>query len=157
MSRFYLLTDDWTWWIWVATIALLIIGLAWFPYGVIAAIALTALQLMIVLARERSLTAFPAQLRLTYALILLVSYPPGMRWRYWLPTLETLALILFGYCFLARVLSLLPWHREERLSNELLYRTFFSAPDRTRAPKTTDGHSCLGGLRTIEVRVRPAD
>jgi hypothetical protein len=36
--------------------------------------------------------------------------------------------VTFGYCTLARCLSLLPWNRSEPLSFALLRRTFLSRP-----------------------------
>ena len=40
----------------------------------------------------------------------------------------TPAQVLFGYCTLARCLSLLPWSRREPLSGDLLRRAFLSPP-----------------------------
>ena len=37
-------------------------------------------------------------------------------------------MVLFGYCLLARVLSLFPWNRTEPFSMQLVLSTFFSAP-----------------------------
>jgi hypothetical protein len=66
------------------------------------------------------------QIRIAYSLLLIACYLPVMRWLYWLPIIGTFALILFGYCFAARVLSLMPWNRREKLSLDLLGRTFLT-------------------------------
>ena len=117
---------------------------------------MTAGQCIVMAARERSLGAFPVQLRIAYLLLLLVCYIPSMRWLYWLPVVGTLALVVFGYCLLARVLSLLPWNSREPYSLDLLRRTFLSTPDlsRSQRPSTTSG--CAGGLCAIEAQIAPA-
>lgn len=38
--------------------------------------------------------------------------------------------LLFGYCTMARLVSLFPWNRSEPFSLNLVRRTFFSAPVR---------------------------
>jgi len=41
----------------------------------------------------------------------------------------TFALVLFGYCLMARILSLLPGNRTEPVSLDLILRTFLTPPD----------------------------
>jgi len=38
--------------------------------------------------------------------------------------------LIFGYCTMARLVSLFPWNRTEAFSGRLLVRTFFSPPVR---------------------------
>jgi hypothetical protein len=122
--HFFILADDWTWWAWTLTATLLAIGLAGYPSAFITAMAITALQAI-------------AQ----------------MRWLYWLPTLGTFALVIFGYCLLARALYLLPWNRQESLSADLLRRTFMTRPDLSRVSVNPQTAGCAGGLCTIEAQV----
>ncbi|MBC8096079.1 MAG: hypothetical protein H7Y43_09720 [Akkermansiaceae bacterium] len=147
--------DDWTWWAWAITTALLIAGLSGFSLAFIAAMVVTAGQGFILLVRDRKPAAFSVQLRAAYLLLLLICYPPPMRWLYWLPTVGTFALIVFGYCLLARVLSLLPWNSREPYTIDRFRRTFFSAPDLDRVTTRTGATSCAGGLCTIEAQVAP--
>ena len=49
---------------------------------------------------------------------------------YWVPVIGTWAQIFFGYCTMARLVSLLPWNRKEPFSFELVKRTFLSVPVR---------------------------
>jgi hypothetical protein len=49
---------------------------------------------------------------------------------HWIQFVGTWALVLSGYCLMARVLSLLPWNRTEPLSAALVRRTLFSPPTR---------------------------
>jgi hypothetical protein len=152
---FYIKLDDWTWWAWAITTALLIVGLSGYSLAFIGAMAVTAGQRFILLVRDRSPAAFSVQLRVAYLLLLLIGYPPPMRWLYWLPTVGTFALIVFGYCLLARILSLLPWNSQEPYTLDRLRRTFFSAPDLDRVTTNPAAAGCAGGLCTIEAQVAP--
>ena len=153
---FYIKLDDWTWWAWTITAVLLVIGLVGYHSAFIAAMVLTAVQGVVMLLRDRSLTAFPVQLRAAYLLLLLVCYLPGMHWLYWLPAVGTFALVLFGYCLMARFLSLLPWNSREPYTMARLRRTFFSPPDLERVKSNPAAASCAGGMCTIEAQVAPA-
>ncbi len=126
--KFMMMPKEITWRVWVVTAMLLAVGVFGFSPGFIAAIVLSIAQTVIFAVRRRSLRDFPVQIRIVYSLLLIVCYLPSMRWLYWLPTIGTFALILFGYCLAARVLSLAPWNRKERLSLNLLGRTFLSPP-----------------------------
>jgi hypothetical protein len=119
-----------SWWYWLATACLLTAGLAGYPAGFFGAIALTVFQLAHFAIREGSVVAFPVQVRFFYLLLLLVALPEPLRAIYWLPTVGTWAQVLFGYCAMARCVSLLPWNRSEAFSLALLARTFLSRPVR---------------------------
>lgn len=93
----FLLVGDWTLWAWAITAVLLAVGLLGYEEGFVGAFLLSAAQFVVMLARDRSLAAFPVQLRLAYTLLLILCFPQPMRWLYWLPTVGTFALVLFGY------------------------------------------------------------
>jgi hypothetical protein len=151
--RLFILPSDWTWWAWALTAFLLAIGLLWQPGAFFAAIVVTTVQAIVMLLRERRLSAFAVQLRIAYLMVLAICFIPPMRWLYWLPTVGTFALVIFGYCLLARVLFLLPWNRQEPLSARLVCRAFLSRPNLPRL----DGHpratGCAGGLCTIAAQI----
>lgn len=154
---FYLNFTDWTWWAWMITAALLLAGISGHRPAFLGAMALTAGQGFILLARERHPMAFSVQLRAAYLFLLLISYPPPMRWLYWLPMVGTFALVVFGYCLLSRVLSLLPWNNREPYTLDRLRRTFFSAPNLHRVVLPATHAGCAaGGLCTIAAQVAPA-
>ena len=153
---FHINLNDWTWWIWTVTAALLAVGLSGTSAAFIAAILLTVGQAVLFLVLERSLAAFSVQLRLAYLVLLMVCFLPAMHWLYWLPTIGTFALIVFGYCLLARCLSLLPWNSHESYSLDRMRRTFFSRPDVSRLERPSEALGCVGGLCTIEAQVAPA-
>ena len=119
-----------SWWYWLATACLLTAGVSGWTTGFRLAIGLTVIQLVHFGIRERSFTAFPIQVRLGYLLLLLVALPEPLQLIYWIPTIGTWAQVLFGYCTMARMVSLLPWNRQEAFSLNLLKRTFLSAPVR---------------------------
>jgi hypothetical protein len=151
---FYINLTDWVWWAWMLTTVLLVAGLSGYDQAfLIGATAVTAAHGVIVLVRDRSLVAYSVQLRTAYLLLLLICYLPHTRWLYWLLVAGTLALIVFGYCFLTRVLSLLPWNSRETYTLDRLRRTFFSAPDLDRAANNPAAAGRAGGLCTIEAQV----
>ena len=136
-----LMPQEPTWWAWLVTIALLAAGLAGFPAGFVGAIVLLFAQTLFLWRKSRDIRAINVQIRLSYGLLLALSYVPPLRWFYWLIAIGTGALLVFGYCFVARTLSLLPWNRVEPLSLDLLRRTYLSVPVVWRSQV----HSSCGG------------
>jgi CDP-diglyceride synthetase len=118
------------WWYWLVTAILLTMGISGNSLGFILAISLTLFQLIHYVIREKSIKAFPVQVRFWYLILLLVSLPEIMRWLYWLPCVGTWAQIIFGYCAMARLVSLWPWNREDAFSMNLVFNTFLSRPVR---------------------------
>lgn len=118
------------WWYWAVTTVLLMIGLAGRFEAFHLAIALSALQVIHYRMREGNFSAFPVQVRMAYIALLLLALWKPMHWLFWVPAIGTLMQVLFGYCTLARCLSLLPWNRREPLSWPLIWRTFSSPPVR---------------------------
>ena len=119
-----------SWWYWLATACMLSAGVAGFPTGFLLAISLTVFQLIHFIIREGSITSFPVQVRFWYLMLLLVSLPQPMQLLYWVPTVGTWVQLIFGYCTMARCVSLFPWNRHEKFSVGLLKKTFLSRPVR---------------------------
>ena len=119
-----------SWWYWLVTAILLTLGLFWSAAGFFAAIALTLWQIVHYRWREGTFKAFPVQVRIGYLLLLLLALPEPMQWLYWVPMVGTWAQLVFGYCTMARLVSLMPWNRSAPFTLELLWQTFFSAPVR---------------------------
>lgn len=117
-----------SWWYWALTSVLLYFGQAGNPEGFWLAIGLSAFQVAHFRAREGSFSAFPVQVRVAYTAMLILFLPLPVL--YWIPAIGTPAVVLFGYCTLARCLSLMPWNRREPLSVDLVRRTFLSKPVR---------------------------
>ena len=121
---------EFSWWYWFITACLLTAGVAGYKMSFFLAICLTVFQLIHFTIRERSITAFPIQVRFWYLILLLVALPEPLQIVYWVPTVGTWAQLIFGYCTMARIVSLLPWNRDERFSVGLLMKTFLSRPVR---------------------------
>ncbi len=119
-----------SWWYWFVTACLLTAGVAGYQTGFFLAVGLTVFQLIHFTIREYSIAAFPVQVRFWYLMLLLVALPEPLRIVYWVPAVGTWAQLIFGYCTMARCVSLLPWNRSERFSAALLMKTFFSRPVR---------------------------
>lgn len=119
-----------SWWYWLVTACLLTAGIAGYQTGYFLAINLTIVHLMHFIIRENNITTFPVQVRFWYLMLLLVSLLEPTRLLFWLPAVGTWAQLIFGYCTMARCVSLLPWNRHEEFSVSLLKRTFLSRPVR---------------------------
>lgn len=119
-----------SWWYWLITVCLLTAGLTGWSNGFLLAIALTTVQLAHFFLRTRNVSDFPVQVRIGYLLLLLLAYPAPMQWIYWIPTIGTWAQVIFGYCTMARLVSLMPWNRREAFTWSLVNRTFLSRPVR---------------------------
>lgn len=118
------------WWYWLVLACLLTAGVSGYEAGFILAIGVAILQLIHVVISEHSTTTFPVQVRFWFLIYVLVAFPEPMQIIYWLPVVGTWARSIFGYCILARTVSLLPWNRHVPFSTDLLVRTFFSRPVR---------------------------
>ncbi len=152
-----LMPREFTWWVWLATAVLLVIGLAGYPAAFLAAIGLTVAQTLLFIVRERSFRPSPVQTRLAYAALLVICFVPSLRWLYWLPTIGTFALVLYGYCLMARFLSLLPWNRTEKITLSLLRHTFLSPPALGKASQGLAQAGCPGGFCSIEAQLGKRD
>jgi len=133
-----------SWWYWLATACLLTAGLMGHPIGFPLAIGLTIFQLVHFVIREQSITSFPVQVRLWYLILLLVALPKPVQAIYWAPAIGTWAQLIFGYCAMARCVSLLPWNRSESFSTGLILKTFLARPVRG---------NILHGLPRVEEKV----
>ena len=123
-------TQNIIWLYWAVTDALLIAAvLGWEP-GFAAVIGLNAIQVIHFMLRERSLSAFPVQVRVSYLGLLLAGQWEPLYFIYFIQIAGTTAMVLVDYCPLARCLSLMPWNRREPFSLDLLRRTVFSPPVR---------------------------
>ncbi len=119
-----------SWWYWLVTVVFLTAGLAGWVPGFYLTIALSAVQVVHFSIREGTITAFPVQVRIAYLIWMVVALWEPLRFLYWIPVIGTWTMVLTGYCFLARCVSLMPWNREGDLTASLLKRTFFSPPVR---------------------------
>jgi hypothetical protein len=118
------------WSYWAATTLLLVGVLAGYSQALQAVIALNIVQIVHFVIREKSISAFPVQVRAAYLGLLFAAQAPYMGWVFWWLLIGTSAMISFGYCFLARLLSLLPWNKKDSYSLEMVKKTFLTPPQK---------------------------
>lgn len=152
MMRFIRLSD-YTWWIWLCLAGCLLAGLLVDPTYFFLAILISTIQALVFFAREENSSAFPAQLRIAYVLLLVVLYLPPLRFLYWIPAIGTLILCFTGYCLLARCLSLLPWNRTSPLTVQEVLRTFSAPPNLDVTLGGQPASECPGGVCSLEVQI----
>jgi hypothetical protein len=118
------------WRYWLLTEVALGASLAGWKAGLTVAIALTTVQGIHLGLRARSMVALPVQVRAAFlGLLLLGSWPP-LHALHWMQLAGTAVVLVFDYCVLARLLSLLPWNRRVPLTRARLRATFLSPPVR---------------------------
>lgn len=117
---------DIAWWYWLFTVSLLGAGLFGWFWGLVFAIALCLVQIGHVFWITRNVAAFAMQVRLVYLTMLIAGLCGPLKWLHWVQLIGTTARVVFGYCFLARSLSLAPWNRRQPLSWEVIRETYFA-------------------------------
>lgn len=118
------------WWYWLLTAGCLAASLGLRFEAVYLAVALCSVQVVHFGVRHRSLRAFPVQVRFAYLGLLAAGLWEPLRVLHGIQLVGTTAVVLVDYCFLARLMSLLPWNRRQPFSLALLGRTIFSRPVR---------------------------
>jgi hypothetical protein len=117
-----------SWWYWLVMTLLLAAGLGGWAMGFPLAVILGVVQTLHFWIEDRSIRAFPVQVRLAYLALLVLGQWVPANGLYWFMFIGTTAMVLFRYCFLARTVSLLPWNRSEPLSLAMLQQTYFAPP-----------------------------
>ena len=107
------------WWFWAITLAFIVAAVAGWPLGYYVVMAISAVQVLFFLAQEKSLTAFPTQIRVVYFAFTLFGFWPQVRLViYIILLLGTVMVTFFERCSIALVLKYMPWNqgREVRLN-----------------------------------------
>jgi hypothetical protein len=105
--------SDIRWWFWLVTLLFIAATLAGVPGAHAGVIALSAAQVLFFWAQEKSLSAFPTQIRIAYFLFTLFGLWPATRLPiYALLLLGTIMVTFFGRCVIALVLHRMPWNRD---------------------------------------------
>ena len=126
------------WRYWLVTALFLTTGVAGYHEGFILAIGLSVIHLLHFVIREKGITGFPVQVRFWYLMLLLLSMVEQLHWLFWIPAIGTWAQVIFGYCAMARLVSLFPWNRDEAFSLGLIKQRFLSRPVKSLSVKA--GH-----------------
>jgi len=112
-------TSDIRWWFWAVTLVFIVATVGGWPWAHFVVIAISALQVLFFLSQEKSLSAFPTQIRVVYfAFTLFGLWPPARLPIYVVLLLGTIMVTFFGRCAIALVLKQMPWNhaREVRLN-----------------------------------------
>ncbi len=130
-----------SWWYWLATLGLLAASLLGRPDAIFYAMALTAWQYLHFARRDRDPVSFTAQIRFAYLGLLALGTWDAFHFIHYLQLIGTTALVLTGYCPLARTLSLMPWNRRAPLTLSLVRRAYLTPPVRgSILPVMSAGH-----------------
>jgi len=127
---FMLDIHDSGWRYWLITVFLLSAGLAGWRDCFLGAMVVVTINIIHIIVRDRAIFSFPIEVRCAYIVLLCLSLFLPMDWMYWLLATGTWAQVIFGYCTMARCLSLLPWNRTQALTWRFIWKTFISPPVR---------------------------
>jgi len=120
--------SDFGWWCWLASAILLAVWLSGVEQAYWLLLALSGFQVAWFRLRKGRSAAFPVQVRVAFLMLIAgVGWEPLHGLAY-LPAIGTWAQALFGYCALARTLSLTPWNRRQPLTWDLVWRTYAAPP-----------------------------
>ena len=107
---------DAAWWFWLVIGLSIGAGLAGWPDGYIAAIVVSAINLLAYIIHDRSLTSFSVQVREVWLAMVLAALWPPLWWMFIPLFLGMVLVVLFDRCGIARVLIKMPWNKDVRLS-----------------------------------------
>jgi len=100
------------WWFWAVTLAFIVAAVAGWTPGYYIVMAISAIQVLVFLVRDRSAMAFPIQIRIVYFAWTLTGLWAGGRLAFYiLLLLGTIMVVFFGCCSIALVLKHMPWNR----------------------------------------------
>ncbi len=100
------------WWIWAITLICIVAAVLGWATGYYAVMAISLIQVIVFLGRERSLAAFPVQIRLVYfAASLTGLWAAGRLPFYLLLLLGTAMFVFLGRCSITMMLKHMPWNR----------------------------------------------
>jgi protein-S-isoprenylcysteine O-methyltransferase Ste14 len=121
---------DVTWWSWVVMIALLVVHFATGRTDAIVAAATicAAMAIIDLIIRRGDIEALSVQIRLFYALLLVLGLLPGMGWVHTMQLVGTSIRVSIGYCMLERELRLMPWNLIERLTLRTAWQIVTARP-----------------------------
>ena len=103
------------WWYWFITLVAMITGLTGIVEGFYVVILVSVIQFIYFMS-TRGFTAFPTQVRLVYGIFVAIAlFDPTLIF-YWLLLFGTVMVTLFDTCFIARMLILMPWNKNVKLS-----------------------------------------
>jgi hypothetical protein len=107
---------DIRWWFWAITLGFMVAALVGWTPGYAIVIGISALQVVFFLVREKSLSAFPVQIRVTYFAFTLFGLWPGVRlYIYAILLMGTFMVTFFTRCVIALMLKQMPWNHGQEV------------------------------------------
>jgi len=107
---------DIRWWFWTITLVFMIAAVAGWSLGYLVAMGISAVQILFFIVQEKSLSAFPTQIRIVYFAFTLFGFWPEVRlYIYLLLLLGTIMVTFFGRCVIGLMLKQMPWNRGREL------------------------------------------
>jgi hypothetical protein len=114
---------------WQLTALLLTTHFAGWSGGLPAVVALSGVQLAhVAIARCGQWRALDVQVRLAFFALLGLGTLPGMAWLHPMQFAGVNAVLVADYCLLARLLTLLPWNRQQALGWRFVRRVLLLPP-----------------------------
>jgi hypothetical protein len=113
---------------WQTSALLLACHLVGWRHGLPLVIAFNAAQALHFAWVRRGWRALDAQVRLAFLVLLIVGLVPALDIVHVALFIGVIAILVADYCLLARLLSLLPWNRQEPLGWGLVRRLLFTPP-----------------------------
>lgn len=106
-------TSDIRWWFWLVTLVFIIAALLGWEPGYLIVILISAVQIVFFLVQEKSVSAYPVQIRIVYFLFSLFGLAPGLLRiiMFIVLLLGTIMVTFFGRCMIAQLLKLMPWNK----------------------------------------------
>ena len=105
-------TSDIRWWFWSITLAFIFAAILGWSLSYYVVIAISAVQVIFFVVQEKSVVAFPVQIRIFYFAFSLFGFWPEVRlYVYIALLLGTIMVTFFGRCSIALMLKPMPWNR----------------------------------------------
>jgi hypothetical protein len=107
---------DIRWWFWLVTLVFIIAALVGWSQAYYVVIAISALQVIFFFVQEKSLSAYPLQIRIVYFVWTLFGlWLAGRLYFYILLLLGTIMVTFFGRCVIALGLKYMPWNKDRQI------------------------------------------
>ena len=103
------------WWYWFITLIAMIVGLSGIIEGFYVVIIVSIIQFIHFMI-SHGFTAFPTQVRFVYGIFTIIALFDPTRIFYWALLIGTIMVTLFDRCIIARMLILMPWNKNVKLS-----------------------------------------
>jgi hypothetical protein len=115
-------------WLWLLTGCAVAAHLAGWRAGISVAAALTVARGLDQALRFRTRGTLPMQVRALALAVMLLGSRPGWHALLFMQLVGISIRVIFDYCLAARLLSLLPWNREQPLTSAFVRAAFLTPP-----------------------------